>query len=251
MRNKILLLTFLLSLISYLGYSQKWKLAREEVLYGVSIANYFGDIGGAENPDATFFSDLDLAYTRPGVSVGYRYRILDRVSAKGSFSYMNIHGSDIGSQYENRNYTFSANMYELYGHVEYHITPEKQMIQYSKMALRGGLQKLNAGFNVYVFLGLSASYFKPKASDDLLTSGRFIDSKNITLAFPVGIGVKYPLGVNTFIGLEIAGRLTTSDYIDGFKPDASEHNDVYYSTLIYVSHKLKRNPNSGKRKFRF
>jgi len=233
-----------------LSYSQKWKLVREEIIYGVGITNYFGDIGGAEDPDASAFSDLDFAYTRPGLSVGYRYKILDRISAKGSFSYLNFHGSDAGSQYEGRNYAFSANMFELYGHVEYHITPEKQMIQYSKMALRGGLEKINAALNVYVFLGLSAGYSKPKALDGFESSDRFVDNKNFILAFPVGIGLKYPLAVNTYIGFELSGRFTLSDYIDGFSPDGSEHKDLYYSSVIYVSHKIKRKP-KHLRKFRF
>ncbi len=252
MKSKILILLFVFSTISYLAYPQKWKLAREEYMYGIGTVNYFGDIGGAEDPDASSFADIDIANTRPGLSVGYRYRILDRVAAKASFSYLNFHGSDVGSQNEARNYSFTTNMYELYGHVEYHITPEKQIIQYSKMSLRGSLEKFNAGLNVYVFAGLSAGYFKPKALDNLDGSGRFVDNKNFVLTFPVGIGLKYPLTVNTFIGFELSGRFTTSDYLDGFAPDnpANKRKDLYYSSVIYVSHKIKRNPNN-KRKFRF
>ncbi len=250
MKGKYLHILIILILIPFFGYSQKWKLSREELMYGIGTVNYFGDIGGAEDPDASSLADIDIANTRPGISVGYRYRLLERVSAKGSISYMNIHGSDVGSKNEGRNYSFTTNMFELYGHVEYHITPEKQIIHYSKMSLRGGLEKVNIGVNVYVFAGFSVNYFKPKALDSFETSDRFVNNKNLGVTFPLGVGAKYPFGSKTWVGFEFSARFTTSDYLDGFHPDLSDSNDLYYSTIIYVSHKIKRKP-KNLRKFHF
>lgn len=250
MKSRVLYIVLILFLLPTMGFSQKWKLSREELMYGIGFTNYFGDIGGSDNPDASSLSDFDVAYTRPGLSIAYRYRFLERFAAKGSLSYLNFHSSDVGSVNEGRNYSFSTNMFELYGHVEYHITPEKQVVQYSKMALRGGLERLNAAINVYAFAGLSVAYFKPKALDDFDGSERFVGNKNLGLTFPLGIGLKYPIGPTTFVGLEISGRFTTTDYIDGFKPEASKSNDLYYSTVIYVSHKIKRKP-KNLRKYRF
>ncbi|MCK5171433.1 MAG: hypothetical protein KAQ75_16255, partial [Bacteroidales bacterium] len=70
---------------------------------------------------------------------------------------------------------------------------------------------------------------------------RFVDNKNLALVIPVGLGLKYPLTSTTQIGLELGGRYTTTDYIDGFSPyPSSEHRDIYYFTVINVSTKIKR-----------
>ena len=219
------------------------------MIYGLGTVNYFGDIGGAESAEASALADLDFAYTRPNLSVGYRYKVADRIAVKGNLTYASFKGSDVGSKNEGRNYTFTTNVFELYGHVEYHITPEKQMVKYSKMSFRGSLEKFNAELNVYVFVGLGAAYFKPEANDVFNSSNRFIDNKNLTFIFPMGLGVKYPLTGTTYIGFELGGRFTTTDYIDGFKPEASKSNDLYYISVIYVSHKIKRK--QRRRKMRF
>lgn len=249
MKKQVILFFAIVLIIPMYGYGQKWKLTREELIGGIGITNYFGDIGGAANPDASVFADFDIAYTRPHIAVGYRYRLTERLAAKGSLTYAYFYGSDAGSKNEARNYAFSTNMFELYGHVEYHITPEKQLITYSTMSLRSGLKKLNAALNVYVFAGIGGSYFKPNAKDDFLDSDRFTGNKNLALVLPVGIGAKYPLRSDLYIGFELSGRLTTTDYIDGFSPEPSKSNDLYYLTAIYVSYKIK--PKDRKPKIRF
>ena len=238
------ILTFILFLLfPTLMFAQRWKLSRSEYLYGIGVSNYFGDIGGSEKADASGFSDIDLANTRPSIAIGYRYKLYQRIAVKANLTYANIHGSDMKSIYEGRNYSFSANMFELNGHVEYHITEEKAVVSYKSMSLRGKLKKFNAGVNFYVFAGLGGAYFKPKALDDFAESERFNANKNFGLVVPFGFGLKYPITSKSYIGLEFGRRFITSDYIDGFSPEPSEHKDVYYFTVISVSTKIKKKSN--------
>ncbi|MDA3953084.1 MAG: DUF6089 family protein [Bacteroidales bacterium] len=243
------IILFCLLLISTLGFSQKWKLSRSEYTYGIGVVNYFGDIGGASKVDASGFSDLDLAYSRPVLAVGYHYKMFERLAIKGNLTYANIHGSDVNSINEGRNNSFTTNMFELNGHIEYHITKEMQMVSYSKMSMRGKVNKFNVGVNLYVFAGVGGAYFKPKALDNLTSDSRFDDSKNLSLVFPVGLGIKYPLSSTTYIGLELGGRLTTTDFIDGFNTETSTSKDVYYFTVINVSTKIKRLKQRPKMRF--
>ena len=231
---------FSLLLIPTLGFSQKWKLSRSEYTYGIGISNYFGDIGGSSKADASAFSDFDIAYSRPVLAVGYRYRLYERIAVKANLSYANIYGSDVKSINEGRNYSFTTNMFELNGHLEYHITKEMHMVSYKSMSMRGKVKKFNRGINFYVFMGIGGAYFKPKAKDSFVGSSRFVDNKNLTFVFPIGLGLKYPLTSTTQIGLELGGRFTTTDFIDGFSPEASNSNDMYYFTVINVSTKIKR-----------
>ncbi|MBU8892669.1 MAG: hypothetical protein KOO66_07805 [Bacteroidales bacterium] len=239
---------FSLLLIPILGFSQKWKLSRSEYMYGIGIVNYFGDIGGASNVGASGFADFDIAYSRPVLAIGYRYKLYERFSVKANLSYANIHGSDVKSINESRNYSFTTNMLELNGHIEFHITKEKQMATYNKMSMRGKLHKFNTGINLYIFMGIGGVMSKPKALDSFDGSSRFVDNKNLALAFPVGLGLKYPLSAATNIGLELGGRFTTTDFIDGFTPENSDSKDIYYFTVINVSTKIKR---IKRKKYRF
>ncbi|MCB2194818.1 MAG: hypothetical protein KQH79_03105 [Bacteroidetes bacterium] len=223
-----------------LSVAQRWKLSRSEYVYGVGVSNYFGDIGGSEKADASGFADIDITNTRPSLSIGYRYKLYERIAVKASLTYANIHGTDVKSINEGRNYSFTTNMFELNGHVEYHITEEKAAVSYKSMSLRGKLKKFNAGINLYVFLGVGGAYFKPKALDDFADSERFIEDKNMGLVVPFGVGLKYPLTSQSYIGLEFGRRFITSDYLDGFSPEASDAKDVYYFTVINVSYKIKR-----------
>ncbi|NOQ24825.1 MAG: hypothetical protein GQ564_05630 [Bacteroidales bacterium] len=236
----ILLFCFLL--VSSFVFSQNWKLSRYAYTYGIGISNYFGDIGGASEADASGFSDLDVAYSRPLLAVGYHYKMKERIAVKGNLTFANMHGSDANSFNELRNYSFTTNIYQLSGHVEYHITKEAQMVSYNRMSMRGKVNKFNTSINLYVFTGIGGAYYKVTAQDNLINEPRFTDDKHLTFVIPVGIGLKYPLTSSTYIGLEIGGHVTTTDFIDGLnsKSDANEYNDVYYFTVINVSTKIKR-----------
>jgi Domain of unknown function (DUF6089) len=238
----------LLILIPTITFSQRWKLSRASYSYGIGISNYFGDIGGSMKTDASGFADIDLLNSRPTLTVGYRYKLHERIAVKANLSYANIYGSDVNSKKESRNYAFSTNLFELNGHVEFHITKEKTVVSYKTMSMRGKLRRFNVGLNFYMFAGAGVAYYKPKAKDNLLNDPRFNDSKNFGVVVPFGVGVRYPLTTKTSIGLEIGRRFITSDYVDGLSPEnsANEHKDGYYFTVINVSYKIKRKSNSRK-----
>jgi hypothetical protein len=243
MRKHKYIILLIITLMPFLGFAQRWKLSRSEYIYGIGVSNYLGDLGGANSRDASFFQDIDIANTRYVLSVGYRYRLYQRIAVKGSLSYANFYGADVNSVNENRDYSFKANLIELSGHVEYHITEEKQMVSYSSMSLRGKLRKVNAGINLYVFAGLGGAYFKPKSLEGSSYDGRYNGNKHLSLVFPVGIGAKYPISTRAYVGLELGRRFVTSDYIDGFSPESGQKKDAYYFTVISVSYKIKKKSN--------
>ena len=246
LRNKAVVL-FILLIVPVFVFSQKWKIGRYELIGGIGTSSYFGDIGGSINDDALWISDLDIMNTRPNISVGLRYRIDEWGTVRGNLTYGMLKGFDEGSKNEGRNYSFSTNLFELTGYFEYWLIKEKQMVQYSTMNLRDGLRKFNASISAYVFVGIGAAYFKSDPSSDF--ADRYVGDKNFGIVLPVGIGVKYPLTSRNFIGFEFAGRLTSTDYIDGFDPKGSEYKDVYYFTSLYLTHKIKPKMNKSRRKF--
>lgn len=244
----ILILPLLFSAFTSSG--QKWKLLRWEYTVGLGTSHYIGDIGGATS-SSYGINDVDLESTMPNFDVGVRYRLLERIAVRGNLSYVMLKGSDINSRNESRNYSFSTNLFELYGHIEYHLTKEKPYIRYSTMIIRDGLNNYNFSLNTYIFVGVGGAYSKPKAGDDFTTSTRFVDDKNWAMVIPIGIGLKYPISPTSFIGLEFGGRFTTSDYIEGFAPEASEANDIYYILQINFASKIQPHTRNKRSKFRF
>lgn len=238
---KSLLITLVGALWGLTADAQLWKLSNKEIYGGLGTSHYFGDIGGANSSSSFNPADLDIASTRPSVTLGMRYRFAERFAARGNFGFGMLHSSDVGSVNENRNYAFKTILLEMSGQLMFSITEEKQVISYSAMNMRQGLRKFNARPHIYAFAGIGGAYFSPKALDDLEGSGRFDNSSSIALSFPVGLGIRYPFSPRTWVGFELGGRITTSDYIDGFTSQYSSSNDVYYFSQFFVSYKLKSN----------
>jgi hypothetical protein len=228
-----------LVMLPLLSFSQRWKLRRAEAVVGLGASNYFGDIGGAASDNNLLgLKDIDLFSTRPNIAVGGRYRLTEDMNLRGNFAFGYLEGTDMESKNEPRNYAFSTSIFEFSGIFEYCLIPENNPVNFSLGSLRDGLRSNNANLNTYVFAGLGASYFDVKALDDLATSDRFNDSKNMTLVVPVGVGIKYPVASMTHIGFEIGGRWTSTDYIDGLTTKWSEAYDIYYFTNFNVVFKI-------------
>lgn len=233
-------LFFLLIIITLSAYSQRWKLGRFEMVYGIGTSNYFGDIGGSDKPDKWSVADLDFRYTRPVVSVGCRYKIKEKVSIKANLNYAYIYGSDANSLNDSRSYSFSSNIFEIYGHIEYELISAERFMNYSSRGIRDGLKKFHSSISVYTFVGIGGILFFPKAKDDFAVSERFVNNKHIALGIPLGFGVRYPLNSQLHVGFEFGGRFTSTDYIDGFSPKASKTVDMYYISVINISYKVKK-----------
>lgn len=237
--GKLLLVSLLLVFLGTSATAQLWRLSNKEIYGGLGTSNYFGDIGGAMSSSNFSPADLDIVSTRPSINLGMRYRFSERFAARGNLGFGMLHGSDIGSVNENRNFAFRSILTEISGQIMYSITDERQVISYSAMNMRQGLRRFNAKPHVYAFAGIGGAYFKSTALDALDGSERFDNSSSIALSFPVGLGIRYPFSPRTWVGFEIGGRITTSDYLDGFASQYSSSNDVYYFSQFFVSYKLK------------
>jgi hypothetical protein len=232
-------LLLILIFLPLLSFSQRWKLQRLEVAGGIGSVNYFGDIGGAASENNLLgLKDLTIKYTRPNLNFAARYRITERYNVKTNLVFGYIEDSDENSKNASRNYSFSSSIFELSAQFEYNIIPERRPRTYSVMSLRDGLRTFNRRWNFYVFAGLGGIYFNPKPLGDLEGDERFTDDKHFSMVFPFGLGLKYPLNSLIYVGFEVGGRWSTSDYLDGLTTQYSEANDIYYFTLLNVILKI-------------
>ena len=222
----IIILLFLL-ILPVISTAQRWKRMRYEVVYGVGASNFLGELGGADRIGTNYFRDLEMAMTRPVVSLGLRYRIVKWLALKGSLTYARINGDDRLTQEVSRNYrnlSFRSPIVEFEVRLEPAIIKEQAGRRYR---LRGVKGKRWLMINTYPIIGIAAFYFNPKAKyqgkwyslQPLITEGQGIfptrkKYSRFGVSIPVGIGFKYGLNRRYSIGLEYGLRKTFTDYLD-------------------------------------
>lgn len=217
--------------------AQVWKMKRYEAIIGIGTANYFGDIGGYSIGDnALGLKDLSIKSTRPTIYLGARYKVLEVVAVKLNLIVGFLSGSDEGKENDARNLEFSATIFEPSLQVEYSFLKEKEAQSYLMMKGKG-VKQFRSSLSSYVFAGIGGGFFWPKAKENLENFD--LDYNKATLVVPMGLGVKYGLNTNWSVGFELGGRLTTTDYLDGYTSTYSERNDVYYFAVINFVYKLE------------
>lgn len=243
MRRFILLL--LLSLLVYSGFSQSWRYQRYEVWGGVSVFQYYGDIGGsADKNNWLGLKDISLKSNRPGINFGGVVTLNDRIYLQGSNAFGVFAQTDVGSRNSARNFAFTTIADELTVQVAYFFLAENKNYNYANIDLRGGFKNLKKIISAYGFAGTGGIFFKVTPKLSMIGSPRFDGSKSIAMVFPVGVGVKVAYTQSFSIAAEIGARLTLTDKLDGYTSQYSKHNDFYYimnfKAIYHLSNKKRR-----------
>jgi hypothetical protein len=236
--KRIALLILVISLIyPKATRAQIWKMKRYEAIVGIGTSNYFGDIGGfSRGENVLGLKDISITSTRPSIYLGARYKVFEVIAVKLNLIVGFFAGSDEGKQNDTRNLEFSATIFEPSLQVEYAFLKEKEAKSYLMMKGKG-VKQFRSSISSYVFLGVGGGFFWPKAKGNLTNFD--LDYNKATLVMPMGVGLKYGLNTSWSIGFELGGRLTTTDYLDGYTSSYSEANDIYYFAVINFVYKMK------------
>jgi len=231
-------LLIILSFIVFSGYSQIWRLQRYEVWGAVSVFQYFGDCGGtASSNNLMGLKDISIKANRPGFTVGGIYREDARLYFQVSNSFGLFTQTDAGSRNDLRNFAFNTIANETSVQGLYFFIKESDR-SYS-FSIKQALKNANQLFSMYAFVGMSSLYYKVTPLESLIDNSRFVD-KNFTLAFPVGVGVKFTFTPSFSLGADLGRRWTLSDYLDGFTSDWSKHKDAYYILNLKLFYRLPK-----------
>lgn len=236
--TRFLLLSSVL-LFSLASHAQRWNKYRYELLGAIGATNFLGDLGGADQVGTNGLKDLELILTRPSVAAGLRYRMYEHWSVKGMLAWGIIRGDDkLTDEFyrNNRQLHFKSHIVELSAQIEGHFIKEQPGHRYKIKGARGWK---NIELNMYGFTGIALFYFNPKAKyinggwyalQPLGTEGQGIrpDLKKysrVSIAIPIGIGMKHLIGRFWSVGLEVGMRKTFTDYID-------DVSTIYYTDSI-------------------
>jgi hypothetical protein len=218
------LITISIIILSTLSVdAQSWKFLTNEFSFGIGATSFLGDLGGANrigSRNLKGIRDFDFNATRPAVSIGYRKFFSPNLSAKAGFTLGQVSGDDALTEErfrENRNLHFRSPIAELAVQVEYF--PFREYFGHIYRS-NGVVGKRVNHLSPYLFAGIGGFFYNPKAKYQgnweklrpLKTEN--VDYNSISLAIPVGLGLKYAIDKQWSIGLEVGLRYTTTDYID-------------------------------------
>ena len=227
--------------------SMRWKRTRYELYGGLGATNFLGELGGSEESGASFLKDFEFSASRPLISVGMRYKVLEPLAVKGALSFGYLSGDDKKSENEDRkerNLHFRAPIIELGFQAEYSVIKER-ISRYRRSRRKGKFSLASLNLNTYIFTGFNIFWFNPQAKAEdgkwynlqpIGTEGQGkIDTREkysrLQISIPAGFGVKYPITQKISVGLEYGARLTFTDYIDDVSttyvdPDLFEEGSV-------------------------
>jgi hypothetical protein len=209
---RILRLTFLTLIASVVIGNQS---ATAQLFY--SGAEYGISIGGSQ-----YFGDLNDKYgfkfIRPAGGVFLRHHLSPYISVRGSFTHTQIGYEDKlndNDYYRARNLSFKSNIVELCVQSEFNFTrfetgdPDHRFTPY----LTGGVGVFY--YSPFTEFGGQRHYLRPLGTEGQ-NHAEHEDRKykSVAVCFPVGAGFKYWLKPGINLGVEVADRLTLTDYLD-------------------------------------
>jgi hypothetical protein len=240
-RTFVLIIVFLSASITSFSQSITTGNGKIEVGIGVGPLFFLGDLGGNYGTGTTFIKDVNLPLTRlvkgayvniyPAEWIGFRLAV-NHGRLEGYDSLIKSKGGP--EQYrKNRNLQFESPMLEAYAAVEFY--PTVFLEKYDGLA--GKLRP-------YGIIGVGAFKFNPKGRYyDMNGASTLVDLKPLKLEgqgmaeypdrkeyglmameIPMGVGVKYFIRDNLYVGMEVLHRKTFTDYVDDVSTTYIDNN---------------------------
>lgn len=224
----------------YSSDAQRWKRYRWETIYGIGVANFLGELGGADQIGTDYMKDFEFKTTRLALMAGMRFKQTQQISHKVNLTLGIIAGNDqlTNEPIRNaRNLNFRSPIIEAGYNFEFYLRKEKRGHRFK---LRGVKGIKSMGLYPYGFFGIAGFFFSPQGRVDnkwtwlkgLNTEGQTLSPtrepySRFQLAIPLGVGLKYAIDRRWLISIEYGMRKTFTDYID----------DV--STTYYPNHLIE------------
>jgi hypothetical protein len=244
-----LIVSLFLSVTEAQSDVQLWKMKRYEAVAGLGPSFFFADIGGfVRTKNILGFRDITFLQTRYNLNLNLRYRITHDINVRLSVTYGTLHATDARGSNVSRGFKATTSVFESAIMGEYCFIKNKVEDSYlfekgKKPNLRGVFKSLD----FYVFAGIGGLNYNVTGNSLLQAAG--YEKGGFTAVVPAGIGTAWIYSSNINLGIELSGRYSFSDALDGLTSQYSTANDVYYFLNFTVTYKMKSGP-KGLRSFR-
>jgi hypothetical protein len=242
MRKVVLSSAMFILLISFANAQALWKTKRVELTAGLGTTQFFGDIGGFTPEDNILgFKDMTFKQTRFNFSFDITYRIIQDANlrlnlAYGMFKANDERGSNIARGYESTTTLFEPTIIG-----EYYIIKNRTEGSFLFSRGRGGsLRNFFETLDFYLFTGVGGLSYNVKGNDKLVAHPGFTEG-GFTAVIPAGIGINMIFSPEFNFGVELGGRYSFSDYLEGYTSQYSKSNDVYYFLNVTATYKMTTN----------
>ena len=243
-RQILLYILFFLLIIPGKVEAQRWKLVRYEASVGVGTTHPFMDIGSQNYSIRSF----RLADTRANVFTHVGFKVLEDLTLKLDLNYLMLGGSDQASR--PRELMFTSNCFEHLLRVDYNLVGGGRTFGSTAIFNRKGMINNYGSSYVYVFAGgggiLSKAKVKYIGGEEAIDNPSYSNNLHWGFVIPAGVGYKLNLNSGMDLGFELGGRLSFSDWIDGYyNPKFSQYKDSYITTSFKAIFKI-RNDRKGR-----
>jgi len=235
----LILLCFIISIAN----AQMWKTKRYEASVGIGPSFFFGDIGGySKGINVLGIRDITLKQTRFNINVNAKYKISEDLNIRLSVTSGVFHATDIRGSNESRLYEAATFFIEPTLIGEYYFIKNKRESSYLfSKGHQPGLADIFRSLDFYVFTGIGGCSYSVKGNSTL--EAVMTKRGGFTAVIPGGVGSTLVYSNNFNFGLELTGRYSFSDNLDGYTSQYSSSNDVYYFFNFTITYKLKTGPN--------
>lgn len=227
--------------------AQRWKLRRYEAGIGLGSVTSFMDIG-SPNFGISSFSPFD---TRFNISSHAGYLIMEDMSVKLEMNYLMIGAKD--PETRDRSLRFTTHGFEHAVRVDYTFLGGGRTFSTAAFNRRGMVNNFGMSY-LYVFAGAGGILSKATVYNDAI--GGELTEENPGYAgnnklmwgpvIPAGIGFRWSIDAYFDLVLEVGGRYTFTDKIDGYhNPNFSKWTDRYIITSVKAAYKI-RNDRRGR-----
>jgi hypothetical protein len=242
MKRSILVIIIFCFLVPF-SEAQLWKMRRWEAVAGLGTTQFFGDIGGfSKKENILGLKDLSFSQTRFDLNFNLKFRINQSVNARISLTYGFLHATDTRGSNESRGYEASTSIFEPVVIGEYYFIKNKAESSYLFSKGRSsGFGGFFRSLDFYVFTGIGGLSYTVKGNENLVNYG--LNSGGFTAVIPVGLGTIMTYSPDFNFGIEIGGRYSFSDNLDGYTSKYSSSNDVYYLLNFTIIYKMKTGSN--------
>jgi hypothetical protein len=224
-------------------YNRIWKLLRYEFSYGIGATQFFGDLGGfSKNANLLGLKDITIQNTRFNINTSLRYRLQNNLSARLNLSSGFFHSTDKGGSNESRGFESKTLFFEPSVIGEYHFIRARG--RNSNLLMRGRGSIIRTFFSTndfYFFTGFGGLLYNVRQND--IPANKVNKSGGFTAIIPAGIGINKIYTRSLNISLELGGRYTFSDKLDGYTSRFSKSNDMYYFLNLTLTHKIRAGRN--------
>ena len=248
--KKLLIIITALFFLWPVTKAQLWKLRRYEVSTGTGTTQFFGDIGGYSNDKNILgLRDFTFKQTRFNINACVRYRITEDVSVRvnlvsGLFHSTDVRGSNVDRGFESSTIFFEPSLIG-----EYYFIKNKEENSFVFLKRKETVIKsLFKSLDFYAFTGFGGLSYKVTPNDVLAPF--VIKSSGFMGVVPLGVGVSMIYSGKINFGIELGGRFTLSDNLDGYTSAKSKANDIFHLLNFTFTYKINTGknglPNFGK-----